>query len=81
MMGRHVEELEVRQVVLNLAAAVDLEAHVGEDGPDGAQGLRGGMQPAAAYRTPRQRDIERLRRQAFLEQLLLLLAKGLFMRV
>ena len=37
MVRRHVEQLEVRLVVLDFAAAVNLEAHVGEDGVDSPQ--------------------------------------------
>ena len=64
---RHVEQLEVGLVVLDLAAAVNLEAQVGEDGGDVAQGLRGDVQPAARQRPARQRHVERLGRQAAFE--------------
>ena len=34
VMGRHIEQLEIRQIVLNLAAPVNLEPKVGENGAD-----------------------------------------------
>ena len=55
---RHVEQAEVRLVVLDLGAAIDLEAHVGEDRVDRSQGLRRGMQPAARRGSARQGHVQ-----------------------
>ena len=62
---RHVEQFEVRLVVLDLAAAVDLEAQVGEDGVDLAHDLGGDVQPARRHRPAGQRHVERVRRRGW----------------
>ena len=46
MVLRDVEQLEVVFVGLHVAAAIDLETHVGPDGVDFTQGLGGDVQPA-----------------------------------
>ena len=46
VIGRDVEQAEVVLVRLHVGRVVDLEAHLGEDGVDLAQGLRGDVQVA-----------------------------------
>ena len=54
------------QVVLDLAAAKNLEAQVGEDAVDLPHRLCGDVQPAALHRPARQRHVERIGGQASL---------------
>ena len=67
MVRRHVEQLEVGQIVFDFAAAINLETHIGEDAGDAPYRLRGGVQPAARQRSTRQRHVERFGGQAALE--------------
>ena len=64
---RHVEQFEVVLVGLDLAAAVDLEAHVGEDAEDPPHDLRGGVQSALDQRSAGQRHIDDIGSQAALQ--------------
>ncbi len=68
MVRRHVEQLEVRQVVLNLAAAVDLEPQVGKRGIDGAQRLSRNMEPAHRRAAAGQRYIKCIRAEVLRER-------------
>ncbi len=74
---RHVEQFEVGQVVLDLPAAVNLEAEVGEDGVNLPQGLGGDVQAAAAHRPAGQRHVEVVGRQAAGQGFLFLPGQGL----
>jgi hypothetical protein len=76
MVRRHVEQLEVGEVVLDLAAAVHLKAEVGKDGVDLAHDLRGDVQPAAADGAARQRDIDDVFGEAAFQGGLALIAPG-----
>ena len=67
MVRRHVEQLEVVLVRLDLAAPVNLETQIGEDGVDLAQGLRRQVEPAARHRPAGQRHVQRLLRQGLFQ--------------
>lgn len=61
MMRRHIEEFEIGQIIFNVAAAVNLKPEIGKGARDESHHLRGNMQPAAANRSARKRDIEAIR--------------------
>ena len=65
---REVEQLEVVLVGLDVARAVDLEAHLRPDGGDPAQDQRRHVQPAAPRRPAGQGDVEGLGAQAGLQR-------------
>ena len=48
VMRREIQQLEIQFVGLDLRRGVDLKAHLGQNGQDAAQLLRGRMQAAAA---------------------------------
>ncbi len=60
MMRRDVEQLEVVGVGLDIARAVDLEAHLGPDGDDLPQRLRRRVQPAAGQPPAREGHVDAL---------------------
>src|SRR5439155_17465612 len=63
-----VERREAVPVGLDLRAVGDVESHRREDRLDPLERTADRMDPAAAARTPRQGDVERLRRELALER-------------
>src|SRR5262249_52236841 len=64
---RHVQQLEIRLIVFNLTATINLKAEVGENGVDAAQHLRGDVQPATTHGTPGKRHVDPVDRDASLD--------------
>src|SRR2546423_7540991 len=63
MIGRHVQQLKIVQIALDLAAVENLKSHVAKDRRNLAQRLRTGMHMPQAHGHARERHVDTLLRQ------------------